>query len=142
MIHLYINSTMHHIPMKPHRSIFIYASCINDNSLIHLHLGQYILHLTSIINQSILCDAGASLHLSNAPTFQHISAHFREGEALTLPFLNLKYNPIRIHVVSLSENQAISLNRQKIRSPLMADRLMALGSIQTRWPFMKLQCNR
>jgi hypothetical protein len=87
-------------------------------------------------------DAGASLHLSNAPTFQHINVHFREGEALTLPFLNLKYNPIRIHVVSLSENQAISLNRKKIRSPLMADRLMALGSIQTRWPFMKLQCNR
>jgi hypothetical protein len=84
-------------------------------------------------------DAGASLHLNNAPTFQHISAHFREGEALTLPFLNLKYNPIQ---VSLSENQAISLNRQKIRSPLMDDRLMALGSIQTRWSFMKLQCNR
>jgi hypothetical protein len=37
MIHLYINPTMHHIPMKPHQSIFIYASCINDNSLIHLH---------------------------------------------------------------------------------------------------------
>jgi hypothetical protein len=50
-------------------------------------------------------DAGASLHLSNAPTFQHISAHFREGEALILPFLNLKYNPIWIHVVSLSENK-------------------------------------
>jgi hypothetical protein len=63
--------------------------------------------------------------------------HFREGEALTLPFLNLKYNPIQIHVVSLSENQAISLNMQKIRSPLMADRLMDLGSIQNRWPFMK-----
>jgi hypothetical protein len=46
-------------------------------------------------------DAGASLHLSNAPTFQHISAHFREGEALTLPFLNLKYDPIGICVVRL-----------------------------------------
>jgi hypothetical protein len=31
-------------------------------------------------------DAGASLYLSNVPTFQHINAHFREGEALTLPF--------------------------------------------------------
>jgi hypothetical protein len=38
MIHLYINPTMHHIPMKPYRYSFIYASCINDNSLIHLHL--------------------------------------------------------------------------------------------------------
>jgi hypothetical protein len=92
--------------------------------------------------QSHLIHAGASLHLSNAPTFQHISAHSREGEAPTLPFLNLKYDPIRINVVRLSENQAIPLYRQKIRSPLMADRLMALDSIQTRWPFKKLQCNR
>jgi hypothetical protein len=73
-------------------------------------------------------DVGESLHLVNASTFQHIIVHFREGEALILPFLNLKYNPIQIHVVSLSENQAISLNRQNIRSPLMVDRLMALGS--------------
>jgi hypothetical protein len=87
-------------------------------------------------------DAGASLHLSNVPTFQHINAHFKEGEASTLPFLNLKSNPIRIHVVRLSEDQAMSLYRKKLRSPLMDDRLMALGSIQTRWPFMKLQCNR
>jgi hypothetical protein len=87
-------------------------------------------------------DAGASLHLSNAPTFQHINAHSREGEAPTLPFLNSKYDPIGINVVRLSEDQAMPLYRQKIRSPLMADRLMALDSIQTRWPFMKLQCNR
>jgi hypothetical protein len=64
------------------------------------------------------------------------------GRDINPPFLNFKYNPIEIHVVRLSENQAISLNKQKIRSPLMADRLMALGSIQTRWPFMKLQCNK
>jgi hypothetical protein len=82
-------------------------------------------------------DAGASLHLGNMSAFQHISMHFREGEALILPFLNLKYNPIQIHVVSLSENQAISLNRQNTCSPLMADMLMAQGSHQTRWPFMK-----
>jgi hypothetical protein len=31
-------------------------------------------------------DAGASLHLINASTFQHINMHFIEGEALTLPF--------------------------------------------------------
>jgi hypothetical protein len=29
---------------------------------------------------------GASLHLNNGPTFQHISVHFKEGEALILPF--------------------------------------------------------
>jgi hypothetical protein len=58
-------------------------------------------------------DVGESLHLNNVPSFQHINAHFREGEALTLPFLNMKYNPIRIHVVSLSENQAISLNKRR-----------------------------
>jgi hypothetical protein len=68
--------------------------------------------------------------------------HSREGETPTLPFLNLKYDPIQINVVRLSENQAIPLSRQKIRSPLMDDRLMALDSIQTRWPLNKLQCNR
>jgi hypothetical protein len=31
-------------------------------------------------------DAGASLHLSNTPTFQHIKAHSRRGEAPTLSF--------------------------------------------------------
>jgi hypothetical protein len=46
-------------------------------------------------------DAGASLHLSNVPAFHHISVHFREGEALTLPFLNSKYDPIGICVVRL-----------------------------------------
>jgi hypothetical protein len=76
-------------------------------------------------------DAREFLHLNNAPTFQHISMHFREGEALTLLFLNLKYNPIRIHVVRSSEDKAMSLYRQKLRSSLMADRLMDLGSIQT-----------
>jgi len=35
-------------------------------------------------------DAGTSLHLSNAPTFHHINEHFREGEALTLPFLKFE----------------------------------------------------
>jgi hypothetical protein len=87
-------------------------------------------------------DAGASFHISrcaNKPTHR---VHWRKGEAPTLPFLNLKYDPIGINVVRLSENQAMPLYRQKIRSPLMADRLMALDSIQTRWPFMKLQCNR
>jgi hypothetical protein len=64
-----------------------------------------------IIFLAVEYDVEASLHLNNAPTFQHISAHFREGEALILPFLNLKYNPIWIHVVRLNENQAISLNR-------------------------------
>jgi hypothetical protein len=44
-------------------------------------------------------DAGASLHLNNAPTFQHINTHFREGEALTLSFLNLKYDPLGICVL-------------------------------------------
>jgi hypothetical protein len=74
-------------------------------------------------------DAGASLHISNAPTFHHINAHFREGEASTLPFLNLKSNPISIHVVRSSEYQAMYLYRKKLRSILMADRLMDLGSI-------------
>jgi hypothetical protein len=41
-------------------------------------------------------DAGASLHLSNVPTFQHISAHSRRGEVPTLSFfpqiLNFKCN--------------------------------------------------
>jgi hypothetical protein len=87
-------------------------------------------------------DAGASFHISrctNKPTHRHIGERERHR---TLPFLNLKYDPIRINVVRLSENQAMPLSRQKIRSPLMADRFMALDSIQTRWPFKKLQCNR
>jgi hypothetical protein len=60
---------------------------------------------------STLDDAGASLHLSNAPTFQHISAHFREGEAPTLPFLNLKYDPIWILCCKACKNQAMPLYR-------------------------------
>jgi hypothetical protein len=79
---------------------------------------------------------------ADVPTSQHIGMHWRKGEAQTLPFLNLKYDPIGINVVRLSENQAMPLYRNKIRSPLMVDRLMALDSIQTRWPLMKLQCNR
>jgi hypothetical protein len=69
-------------------------------------------------------------------------AHLREGETPTLPFLNFKYDIIRINVVRLSENQSIPLHRQNKRSPLMVDRLMALNSIQTRWSLKKLQCNR
>ena len=87
-------------------------------------------------------DAGASLHLRNAPTIQHIGVHWRKGETSTLPFLNLKYNLIGINVVRLSEDQAIPSYRKKIRFPLIAGRLMDLDSIQTKWPFMKLQCNR
>ena len=45
MVHLCINPTLHHIPMKPHRSIFIYASCTNDNSLIHVHQYSMIRHV-------------------------------------------------------------------------------------------------
>jgi len=50
MSHIYINPTMHHISTKPHRSIFIYASYINDNTLILIHLQQwqYILHQYSM----------------------------------------------------------------------------------------------
>jgi hypothetical protein len=74
---------------------------------------------------------------------QHIGMHWGKGEAQTLPFFsNLKYDPTRIYVVRLSENQAMPLYRQNIRSPLMVDRLMALDSIQTKWPLNKLQCNR
>jgi len=54
-------------------------------------------------------DAGASLHPRNTPTFQHISAHSREGETPTLPFLNFKYDVIGISVIRLSENQAMPL---------------------------------
>jgi hypothetical protein len=64
-------------------------------------------------------DAGASLHISNTLAFHHISAHFREGEAPTLPFLNLKYNPIQIHVVRSSEDQEMSLYKKKLRLTLM-----------------------
>jgi hypothetical protein len=39
----------------------------------------------------------------DAPTNQHIGMHWRKGEALTLPFLNLKYSPIQIYVVRLSK---------------------------------------
>jgi len=79
--------------------------------------------------------------LADALASQHINVHSREGEAPTLPFLNSKYDPIGINAVRLSEYQAMPLYRQKTRSPLMADKLMALGSIQTIWTFMKLQCN-
>jgi hypothetical protein len=45
-------------------------------------------------------------HLStsaDAPASQHIGMHWRKGEAPTLPFLNLKYDPIQIYVVRLSK---------------------------------------
>ena len=72
MSHLYIFPTMHHIPMEPHRSVFIIYQWqlidpsssmhhINDPfSLIGFHLTSIILikentyYITSIINQSIL----------------------------------------------------------------------------------------
>jgi hypothetical protein len=79
---------------------------------------------------------------ADAPTSQHIGTHWIKGEASNLPFLNLKYDIMEINVVRLSENQAMPLYMQEIRSPLMDDTLMALDSIQTRCPLKKLQCNR
>ena len=64
MSHLYIFPTMHHIPMEPHRSIFIMYQwqfidpsssyqwkLIDQSSSMHSHQGQYILHY--INHQSI-----------------------------------------------------------------------------------------
>jgi len=42
---------------------------------------------------------------TNASTVQHIGTHWRKGEAHTLQFLNLKYDPIRIYVVRLSKDK-------------------------------------
>jgi hypothetical protein len=47
-------------------------------------------------------DAGASLHLNSAPTFQHINMHFRrKGGIEPLTFLNLKSDPMGICVVRI-----------------------------------------
>jgi hypothetical protein len=59
----------------------------------HRRRGSHELEL--MIFPAVEYDVGASLHLNNMPAFQHISVHFREGEALILPFLNLKYIPYR-----------------------------------------------
>lgn len=74
-------------------------------------------------------------HRSTAATRQHstTSVHISESEKHGAShFLNLKYGPMKIHAVRLSEDQAMPWYRKKIRSPLMADRLMALDSIQNR----------
>ena len=53
MSHLYIFPTMHHIPMEPHRSIFIMYQwqLIDPSSSMHSHQGQHILYY--INHQSI-----------------------------------------------------------------------------------------
>ena len=47
-------------------------------------------------------DAGASLHLSSAPAFQHINAHFRRKRGIEpLTFLNMKSDPMGICIVRI-----------------------------------------
>jgi hypothetical protein len=47
-------------------------------------------------------DAGASLHLSNAPAFHHINAHFRRKKGIEpLTFFYTKSDPMRIFIVRI-----------------------------------------
>ena len=73
MSHLYIFPTMHHIPMKPHQSIFIMYQwqLIDPSSSMHSHQGQYILYyinhqsinpLTSINHLTLINDINQSNH--------------------------------------------------------------------------------
>jgi hypothetical protein len=90
-------------------------------------------------------DAGASLHLSNAPSFQLINAHSRRGEAPTLSFfpsiLNFKCEVNTIECCQAGRVELLPLYRLEIRLPLIGLSCTDLEPGLVSEILMFIQCN-
>ena len=100
MSHLYINPTMHHI--TTHWSIFIYASYINDNSLILLHL--------CIIYQWKLIDPYSSMHHLSMTNHWSIYAWHHMHHMLDIYLISSRTIHITFDINHQSINPLASIN--------------------------------